>query len=73
MNNTAGVKCAEGWFTTEAWHGERRFGILAFPPDTQLLDFNIIEGRKLTPQDTDAIVRLHPAYRNGKQSAARAR
>ena len=26
------------------------------PPDTQLLEFDIIEGRKLTPGDTDAIV-----------------
>lgn len=33
-----------------------RFGIVALPPDTQLLDFEIIEGRKLTPQDTNAIV-----------------
>jgi putative ABC transport system permease protein len=30
--------------------------VVALPPDTQLLDFDIIEGRKLTPQDTDAIV-----------------
>ena len=56
VSNTPGVKRAEGWFTTEASIGERRFGIVALPPDTQLLDFDIIEGRKLTPQDTDAIV-----------------
>jgi putative ABC transport system permease protein len=56
VSNTAGVKRAEGWFTTEATHGDRRFGIVALPPDTQLLDFDIIEGRKLTPQETDAIV-----------------
>jgi hypothetical protein len=27
--------------------GDRRFGVVALPPDTQLLDFDIIEGRKL--------------------------
>ena len=56
VSNTAGVKRAEGWFTGEGSHGDRRFGVIALPPDTQLLDFDIIEGRKLTPQDTDAIV-----------------
>ena len=33
-----------------------RFAIVALPPDTQLLEFEIIEGRKLTTQDTNAIV-----------------
>ena len=33
-----------------------RFTVVALPADTQLLDFDIIEGRKLTPRDTDAIV-----------------
>jgi putative ABC transport system permease protein len=56
ISNTPGVKRAEGWFTTEASQGDRRFGIVALPPDTQLQDFEIVEGRKLTPQDTDAIV-----------------
>jgi len=56
VSNTAGVKRAEGWFTGEGSVGERRFNVVALPADTQLLDFNIIEGRKLTPQDTDAIV-----------------
>jgi len=56
VSKTAGVKRAEGWFTGEGSHGDRRFGVVALPPDTQLLDFDIIEGRKLTPQDTDAIV-----------------
>jgi putative ABC transport system permease protein len=56
VSNTPGVKRAEGWFTSEGSLGERRFGVVALPADTQLLDFNIIEGRKLTPQDTDAIV-----------------
>ena len=56
VSNTAGVKRAEGWFTGEGSLGERRFTVVALPPDTQLLDFDIIEGRKLTPQDTDAIV-----------------
>jgi putative ABC transport system permease protein len=33
-----------------------RFNVVALPVDTQLLDFEIIEGRKLEPGDTDAIV-----------------
>ena len=56
VNNTPGVKRAEGWSITEGSIGERQFTVVALPPDTQLLDFDIIEGRKLTPQDTDAIV-----------------
>ncbi len=56
VSNTSGVKRAEGWFTTEGSHGDLRFGIVALPPDTQLLEFDIIEGRKLMPEDTDAIV-----------------
>jgi putative ABC transport system permease protein len=56
VSNTPGVTHAEGWFTTEASLVDRRFSIVALPGDTQLLDFDIIEGRRLTPQDTDAIV-----------------
>lgn len=56
VSNTAGVKRAEGWFTGEGSVGERRFNVVALPAHTQLLDFDITEGRKLTPQDTDAIV-----------------
>ncbi len=56
VSKTGGVTRAEGWFTTEATHGDRRFNIVALPPDTGLLDFDIIAGRKLTPEDTDAIV-----------------
>ena len=56
VSSTPGVKRAEGWFTGEGSLGERRFTVIALPPDTQLLDFDIIEGRKLTSQDTDAIV-----------------
>lgn len=56
VSNTPGVKRAEGWFTTEATIGDRRFGVVALPPDTQLLDFDISAGRQLEPQDTDAIV-----------------
>ncbi len=56
VSKISGVKRAEGWFTTEGSHGDLRLGIVALPPDTQLLEFDIIEGRKLTPEDTDAIV-----------------
>jgi len=56
VSDTSGVTRAEGWCTTEASHGDLRFGIVALPPDTQLLEFDIIEGRKLTLGETDAIV-----------------
>ncbi len=56
VSKTPGVIRAEGWFTTEGSHGDSRLGIVALPPDTQLLDFDIMEGRKLMPGDTDAIV-----------------
>jgi putative ABC transport system permease protein len=57
VSNTPGVIRAEGWFQSEATlpSGDR-FTVMALPADTQLLDFEIIEGRKLTPQDTNAIV-----------------
>ena len=54
--NTQGVTRAEGWLASEASLAERRFTVIALPADTQLQDFEIIEGRKLAPQDTDAIV-----------------
>ena len=56
VSKTPGIKRAEGWFTTEGLHGPDRLSIVALPPDTQLLDFDIIEGRKLMPGDADAIV-----------------
>ena len=56
VSRTPGVKRAEGWFTTEGSHGDLRLGIVALPPDSKLMDFDIIEGRKLMPGDTDAIV-----------------
>jgi putative ABC transport system permease protein len=33
-----------------------RFNVVALPPQTQLLELEIIEGRTLNPEDTDAIV-----------------
>ena len=33
-----------------------RFGVVALPPETRMLDLEIIEGRNLAPGDTDAIV-----------------
>jgi putative ABC transport system permease protein len=60
IDNTPGISRAEGWFTTDASLAaasqSNRFNVVALPPDTQLLDFDIIEGRKLAPSDTDAIV-----------------
>ena len=51
-----GVKRVEGWLGTEGEIGGERFGVIALPGDTQLLDLEIIEGRNLTASDTDAIV-----------------
>jgi putative ABC transport system permease protein len=57
VSNTPGVVHAEGWFQNEATlPSGGRFTVMALPADTQLMDFEIIEGRKLTPQDTNAIV-----------------
>ena len=56
VDKTPGVKHSEGWLQAEGTVGDRRFNVIGLPPDTQLLDFDIIEGRKLAPQDTDAIV-----------------
>jgi putative ABC transport system permease protein len=57
VSDTPGVTRAEGWFTSEASLASgSHFYVVALPPDTQLQEFEIIEGRKLTPQDTNAIV-----------------
>ena len=56
IGNTPGVTKAEGWFTTEASLADDRFNVVALPPETQLLDFEIIEGRSLRPGDIDAIL-----------------
>jgi len=57
VKNTPGITRAEGWFTTEAsFAGSSHFNVVALPPETQLLDFEVIDGRKLAPSDTDAIV-----------------
>ncbi|HJP93927.1 MAG TPA: FtsX-like permease family protein, partial [Pyrinomonadaceae bacterium] len=60
VKNTPGITRAEGWFTTEASLAgssqSNRFSVVALPPDTQLLDFEVIAGRKLATSDTDAIV-----------------
>ena len=54
--DTPGIKRAEGWLTTEGSLGDQRFGVVALPADSQLLEPEIIEGRGLLPNDTDAIV-----------------
>jgi putative ABC transport system permease protein len=53
---TPGVKRIEGWLGTEGEIGGERFGVIALPGDTHLLDLEIIEGRNLTAADTNAIV-----------------
>jgi putative ABC transport system permease protein len=56
IDKTPGIKRAEGWLTTEASLGSDRFGVVALPPDSQLLKSEILEGRDLVAGDTDAIV-----------------
>ena len=57
IGNTRGIRRAEGWFQTEASvANSNSFSVVALPADTQLLDLDIIEGRRLAPGDTDAIV-----------------
>src|SRR5688572_17711824 len=56
VDNTPGIKRAEGWLTTEASFGSDRFNIVALPADTQLLKPEILEGRNLVTGDSDAIV-----------------
>lgn len=56
VQDTPGIRHAEGWLTTEGSLGDERFGVVALPADTQLLEPEIIEGRNLSPTDTDAIV-----------------
>ena len=56
ISNTPGVRRAEGWFVTEGSLSRERFTVMALPGDTQLLVPEIIEGRTLAANDTDAIV-----------------
>ncbi|HEX5835990.1 MAG TPA: ABC transporter permease, partial [Pyrinomonadaceae bacterium] len=56
VRDTPGISRAEGWLTTEASIADERFGLVALPAGAQLLEPEIIEGRKLQPDDTDAIV-----------------
>ena len=56
VRDTPGISRAEGWLTTEATVAGERFGLVALPAGAQLLEPEIIEGRKLQPDDTDAIV-----------------
>ena len=56
IDQTPGIKRGESWLTTEASLGADRFNIVALPSDTQLLKPEIIEGRGLAADDTDAIV-----------------
>ena len=57
VNNTEGVTHAEGWFMTDgSLAPETRFSVTALPLNTQLLDFEMLEGRFLQPGDTNALV-----------------
>ena len=72
VGNTSGITDAEGWFFTDGKLGtERSFTVAALPPDTRLLDLEILAGRWLQPGDTEAMVinnalaRRVPALRVG--------
>ncbi len=73
VGNTSGITDAEGWFFTDGKLGtERSFTVAALPPDTRLLDLEILAGRWLQPGDTEAMVinnalaRRVPALRVGE-------
>lgn len=53
---TQGIRRAESWLSTDGSIGGERFGVTALPADTQLLELEIIEGRRLVPDDRNAIV-----------------
>ena len=55
VDNTPGITRSEGWFTTEASLGSR-FPVVALPPGTEFMNFEIIEGRNLAPGDSDSII-----------------
>jgi putative ABC transport system permease protein len=69
--NTPGVVRSEGWFVSEgsftsgkseaddihkAISSADRFGVIALPYDTEMLEFDLVEGRKLGPADSQGIV-----------------
>lgn len=57
VNTTQGITHAEGWFMTDgSLAPETRFSATALPLNTQLLDFEMLEGRFLQPGDTNALV-----------------
>ena len=56
VNATPGITRGEGWLWTEGSVGAESFSIIALPAGAQLFAPEIIEGRMLQPDDTDAIV-----------------
>lgn len=70
LDNPPEVVRSEGWFTTVGllaphpgaglWGGStlegERFSVRAMPPKTEMLALEIVEGRRLQPDDVDAIV-----------------
>ncbi|HKR14650.1 MAG TPA: FtsX-like permease family protein [Pyrinomonadaceae bacterium] len=54
--NTPGITDAEGWFFAGGSLGTREFTVTALPPDTRLLDLEILEGRWLQAGDSGAMV-----------------
>jgi putative ABC transport system permease protein len=56
LSATPGIRRAEGWLWTEGSLGNEQFGVMGLPAGAQLFEPEIIEGRMLQPDDTDAIV-----------------
>ncbi len=70
QSNTGGLHSA-------GHEDDHSFNVIALPADSQLQDFEIVEGRKLTPGDTDAVVindtlaRREPTLRVGETMRVR--
>lgn len=54
--NVPGVRRGEAWLAADASLGSRDFTVLGLPADSQLLEPQILEGRNLSPGDSDAMV-----------------
>ena len=56
ISNTPGVRRAEAWLAAEASLAGDDFVVIGLPPDTQLLEPQIVAGRNLSPADSDTMV-----------------
>ena len=54
--NVPGVRRSEAWLAADASLGGDDFTVIGLPADSQLLEPQIMEGRNLSPRDSEAIV-----------------